>query len=87
MIKILHIIKKSDDFLAYDMISRQRRNKENEVAVLLLHDAVYTPPNEDTTTFCCRDDLEARNVTCHGNPVDYKEIVNLMLDADKVINW
>ncbi len=85
--KILHIVKKPNDHFAYEMIKKQANNIEQEVSILLMNDAVYTPPEKDTNLFSCQDDVSARGIECPGTPVSYEEIVNLLLENDSVTSW
>ena len=85
--KILHIIKKPHDLFAYDMAEKQAENDTQEVSILLMHDAVYTPPKNHTRLFICRDDMEARGLECPGTSVSYEDIVNLLLESNSVVSW
>ena len=85
--KILHMVKSPNDSLAYDTALGQRQIGENEVWILLLQDAVYTPPPNWDKLYVCHDDLLARGVNCSGIQVDYGEMVDLLLSVDTVVNW
>lgn len=85
--RILHIIKSSKDRLAYDMVLRQQENQDREVVVLLIHDAVYTPPEGEMELCACRDDVEARGIESTARLVDYDEIVELLLESESVVCW
>ncbi len=85
--KILHIIKKTHDLAAYETALRQAEDDQQEVSILLLHDAVYTPPKNYPGLFSCRDDVEARGIKCPGTAVSYEEIVNLLVESDSVVSW
>ncbi|MCZ7381158.1 MAG: hypothetical protein O8C64_06270 [Candidatus Methanoperedens sp.] len=80
--KILHIIRNPNDVTPLEIAKAQ--SKDNEVAILLLHDAVYTKP--DLTTYACTADAEARGVTGH-KCVDYGRIVAMLFEYDKVVSW
>ncbi len=85
--KILHVIRKTNDVYAFDMVQRQRQAAENEVAVLLLQDAVLTPPADEAGLFVCRDDATARGVKPRGEMVGYDDIVRMLLEYDSVVSW
>lgn len=86
--KTLHIIKKTEDAMAWDTVLRQREKAADTVAVLLLHDAVFTPcPGEGAGIFACRDDVAARGVKTSAALVGYEEVVRLIFDADSVVCW
>ncbi len=59
--KILHIIRNPNDATPLEIARAQSR--EHEVAILLLHDAVYAKP--ELPAFACAADAEARGVTGH----------------------
>lgn len=85
--KILHIIKKTNDTYAWQTASRQRRKKGDRVVILLLHDAVFNPIQDDIGVFACQDDAVARGIKTKASLVDYEEIVRMLLDADSVVCW
>lgn len=80
--KILHIIRNPNDATPLEIAEAQSR--DNEVAVLLLHDAVYMKP--ELTTYACEVDAEARGVTGH-ECVGYDRIVEMLFEYDKVVSW
>ncbi len=80
--KILHIIRNPNETIPLEIAKEQ--NRDSEVAVLLLHDAVYAKP--DLTTFACAKDAEARGVKAH-ECVDYDRIVEMLFEYDKVVSW
>jgi sulfur relay protein TusB/DsrH len=80
--KILHIIRNPNDATPLEIARAQSR--DNEVALLLLHDAVYAKP--ELTTYACAKDAEARGVTGH-ECVDYGRIVEMLFEYDKVVSW
>jgi len=86
-VKILHIIKKTNDTYAWRTASRQQRGETNEVSVLLLQDAVFSPIRDDLEVFACRDDVRARGVHTEASLVDYEDIVKMMLNADSIVCW
>ncbi len=80
--KILHIIRNPNETTPLEIAKEQ--SKDNEVAILLLHDAVYAKP--DLTAFACARDAEARGVKAH-ECVDYDRIVEMLFEYDKVVSW
>ncbi len=80
--KILHIIRNPNDVTPLEIAKAQ--SKDNEVAILLLHDAVYA--KTDLTTFACAKDAEARGVTGH-ECIGYDRIVRMLFEYDKVVSW
>lgn len=82
--KILHVIRNPNDGTPLEIAISQ--NEEHEVAVLLLHDAVYAIPNVQFKLYACEADAEARGVTRH-ECVNYKKIVEMLFEFDKVVSW
>jgi len=71
--KILHLIRNPHDSYAADIAARQQR-AGHEVALLLLHDAVYDamgvkPLSEQgIAAYACADDLQARGPSAEFIP-------------------
>jgi sulfur relay protein TusB/DsrH len=82
--KILHIIRKPNEETPLEIARSQ--SEEHEVAVLLLHDAVYAIPDVQFKVYACEADAEARDIA-HHEYVDYKKIVELLFEFDKVVSW
>jgi sulfur relay protein TusB/DsrH len=80
--KILHIIRNPDDTTPIEIAKSQ--SMENEVMILLMHDAVYA--SLEMKAYACRDDAEARGVTSHES-VGYDRIVKMLFEYDKVVSW
>ncbi|MDO8727769.1 MAG: hypothetical protein Q7J35_17040 [Candidatus Methanoperedens sp.] len=80
--KILHIIRNPNDTTPIEIANVQ--SKENDVALLLLHDAVYMKLG--LKAFACRDDAKARKVTEH-ECVGYDRIVQMLFEYDRVVSW
>ncbi len=80
--RILHIIRNPNDATPLEIAKAQ--SKEHEVAILLLHDAVYAAPS--LKTYACADDADARGVTQYER-VGYDRIVEMMFEYDKVVSW
>ena len=86
-VKILHIIKKTNDSSAWQTAIRQRDKKGNQVLILLIQDAVFNPIRDDMEVFACRDDVIARGVKTEASLVGYKDIVKMLQDADSIVCW
>ena len=82
--KVLHILRQKADAYPQSIIAAQRAAGD-DVKVVMLQDAVLSCAC-DASSFCCKEDAEARGTSC-GNLVDYKGIVDMVFDADSVINW
>jgi sulfur relay protein TusB/DsrH len=82
--KILHIIRNPNDETPIEIARSQ--SEEHEVAVLLLHDGVYAIHEVQFKVYACTADAEARGVMAH-ECVDYKRIVQMLFEFDKVVSW
>jgi len=80
--KILHIIRNPNDVTPLEIAKVE--SKEHEVAILLMHDAVYAHP--DIRAFACEKDVQARGVTGH-ECVDYGRIVEMLFEYETVVSW
>lgn len=86
--KILHLMRQLHDQSALDIISRQAADPHHEVAVLLLHDAVYVPPSlAGAELYACKDDVMARGLETSGKLLDYTEMIDLIFAAERVVVW
>ena len=80
--KILHIIRNPYDTTPIEIARLQ--SKEHEVALLLIHDAVFASPG--LKVYACAADSEARGVIKHEK-VGYDRIVEMLFEYDKVVSW
>ncbi len=80
--KILHIIRNPNDITPIEIANAQ--GVEHDVALLLLHDAVYLKPG--LKVYACADDAAARGVTVH-ECVGYDGIVKMLFEYDRVVSW
>jgi len=80
--KILHIIRNPNDITPIEIAKAQ--SNEHDVALLLLHDAVYMKTG--LKTYACRNDAEARGITEH-ECVEYDMIVQMLFGYDRVVSW
>lgn len=86
--KVLHIIRNSDDPLARRVIGQLADNETDgaEQTLLLIQDGVYMRP-EGGQVFACADDVRARGVETDAELVEYGRIVDMVFEYDKVITW
>jgi len=80
--RILHIIRNPNDVTPIEIAEAQ--TAEHDVALLLLHDAVYLVPR--LKAYVCKADAEARGVTAH-ECVGYDRIVQMLFEYDRVVSW
>lgn len=88
--KILFIVKeKSDLDYLLKMYDKSQAKAPDEIALLLIHDAVLVEINGDNDfrIFACSDDVKARGVSVSFDTLNYKQMLKLMADYDKVICW
>ncbi len=82
--KILHLIRKKGEPYPLQIVESQRKAGD-DVRIVFLQDGVFACTG-DKNSVCCAEDADARGVSC-GSKVDYKGIVDMIFDADSVINW
>ncbi len=80
--RVLHIIRNPNEGTPIEIAKAQ--GMEHDVALLLLHDAVYLKPG--LKTYACKADAEARGVTAH-ECVGYDRIVQMLFEYDRVVSW
>jgi sulfur relay protein TusB/DsrH len=86
-LKVLHIIRNSDDPLARRMIDQLADGAEQ--TLLLIQDGVYMRPQGagEQRVLACADDVRARGVETDAELVEYGRIVDMVFEYDKVITW
>ena len=84
--RILHIIRSLDEELPLRLAEEQHR-QGHEVTLLLLHDAVLRRLSFPGRVLAVADDLAARGVEGRYPAVDYKGMVQAIMDHERVISW
>jgi hypothetical protein len=82
---ILHILRTLRDESAWQIIRTQR--DMHPVAVLLIHDAVLTPPPLEVPMYTCEADVMARGITSPLPRLSYAQIVDLIFACKQVMVW
>ena len=82
---ILHILRHLKDESAWEIIQAQRASRS--VAVLLMHDAVLSPPPLEVPMYACDADVRARGITSALPLLTYDQIVALMFACERVMVW
>ena len=90
--KTLHIIREKDHALAISTVRDQTKLphvSENNLTVLLIHDAVLTTEDrlKGLRIMVLKDDAAARAVEPPYPSVDYDGMLKLIFDSDNVICW
>ncbi len=90
--KILHVIKERDHALAISTVREQTvlpPAAENDVTVLLIHDAVLTAEDrlKGLRVTALKDDAAARAAEPPYPSVDYNGMLKLVFESDRVICW
>ncbi len=86
--KILHIVREPDDPCPFEYALRQVSSGQNEVAVLLIHNGVYSKKElPDVKTIVLKDDMEARGIDTGHETTDYNRMIDLVFEYDRVITW
>ncbi len=80
--KILHIIRNPYDATPLEIAEAQ--SSEHDVALLLMHDAVYMAPG--LKAYACAADAKARGIKKH-ECVGYDRIVEMLFEYEKVVSW
>ncbi|MBI1824292.1 MAG: hypothetical protein HY200_11135 [Nitrospirae bacterium] len=83
--KTLHIIRTINDPLVRSVIEASR---EEDIAVLLMQDAVYGDYQIGTVPlFACREDLAARQIEKRVRSLSYDEVAELVAEYERTIVW
>ncbi len=84
--RILHVLRDPNDRLAVEVARQQ--GETNQIALLLIQDGVLARPDlPSAKVYALAHDLEASGVTGAGEPLDYGDVVRLIVEHDKVIVW
>jgi hypothetical protein len=81
----LHILRTLRDESAWQTIRIQ--HDMQSVAVLLMHDAVLTPPPLEAPMYTCEADVMARGITSPLPRLTYGQIVDLIFACKRVMVW
>ncbi len=85
--RYLHIIKDPKETWGWEVAESQARSG-HEVAVLLWQDGILTRRKTSLPLYTAQADLEARGVpAAEYKAVDYREIVDLIFQYDRVTIW
>jgi len=85
--KYLHIIKDPAETFAWDVAEDQAQGG-HEVAVLLWQDGVLSTRASALPLYATATDLEARGIPAgRVKAVDYREVVELVFQHDRVTCW
>jgi sulfur transfer complex TusBCD TusB component (DsrH family) len=86
MKKIVHIVKKSADPYALEVIAGQM--KENEVSVVLIQEGVRMDLElPSAKAFALEEDAAERKVRPKVKTIRYEGLLELILEADAVVTW
>jgi sulfur relay protein TusB/DsrH len=86
-VKYLHIIKDPTETLAWEVAEAQAA-EGHEVAVLLWQDGVLASRETLLPTWATGADLKARGIRAgRFKAVDYREVVELIFQVDRVTAW
>ncbi len=56
-------------------------------SILLLQDAVYLSAPQKVRTYACLEDVRGRGVQTTAEVVDYRRIIQLITEHDRVVVW
>jgi sulfur relay protein TusB/DsrH len=87
MNRILHILKDPDSTKALKLIGLQAANHPENLAILLIQDAVKLTPSIAAKVYVLQEDAEARGVQPPFEGVNYEKMVEMILAADTVMTW
>ncbi len=82
---VLHILSHAENPEAWAVIEADCR--ERPVTVLLLREAVLSPPHERAMVVASRADCEKHGAVRRHKTVDYVEILQLIDEHDDIRRW
>lgn len=84
--KIAHILRDPHNTYAIEAITSH--GIDNEVEVILIHDAVYLKIScAGVKTYACKNDVEARGIESGWDTLNYEGIAKKVFESDSVICW
>lgn len=84
--KIVHILRDANNTYAIETITSH--GVDNEVELILIHDAVYLKIScAGIKTYACKDDVEARGVKPVWEILSYEGIIKKIFESDLVTCW
>jgi hypothetical protein len=86
MAHVLHLIKDPTNRVAFETVSRQARDPDHRVTVVLLHEA--TAPRDAVTGHVFRlDEGPAEGRASPYPAITHAELLDLIFAADTVVSW
>lgn len=84
--KIVHLLRDPRNTYAIETITSQ--GIDNEVELILIHDAVYMKITcSGIKTYACKDDVESRGIESMWEVLSYEEIVKKIFESDRAVCW
>ena len=84
MRKVLYILRKGPSELP-DVLLPNEASPDDDVSVLLIHEAVALARAPGNRTYALLDDATARNVRPSFPTISYRDMLRMIFDADTVI--
>ena len=84
MRKVLYILRKDTSELLDDLLTKEA-SPDEDVSVLLIHDAVALTQRLGNRTYALVDDAATRNLRPSFPTISYGDMLRLIFDADTVI--
>jgi sulfur transfer complex TusBCD TusB component (DsrH family) len=86
MKKIVHVVKKSTDPYALEIIAGQA--EENAVSVVVIQEGVRMEPDlPSVNVFALEEDAAERKIRPKVKTIGYEGFLELILEADAVVTW
>ncbi len=83
--KILHLVKKANDSFPFWIMENQCQ--QNQVTCVLIQDACLTTRPIKVPCYLLKEDAEARGITTTLPVIDFKQLINMIFDHDRLNCW
>jgi sulfur transfer complex TusBCD TusB component (DsrH family) len=85
--RILHILKEINQPEALAIIAKQAGQPSQELAVLLIQEAVRLPPDLPVKVYVLEEDARTRDVTSKFETISYSKMLDLIFSSNSVVVW
>jgi sulfur transfer complex TusBCD TusB component (DsrH family) len=83
--KILHLVRKAGDPFPFGIMENQ--SQESQVTCVLIQDACLITPPIKVPCYLLKEDAQARGVTTSLPLIDFKQLIDMIFDHDRLTCW
>jgi hypothetical protein len=86
-VKVLHLLRNPPDDIAKEMIERHHQDHDHETTIVLVQQAVTIQDKLPGRVLALEDDLRKEPLLSSIPTIDYRGLLSLIFEHDRVICW